>query len=114
MYWPGKEKTVSKLTYKDKLPPADEFQKALAEAMATTNPVDDLLELANDLWEFEQKYHISSADFYKKYESGSLNDELQHCTEWAATYDFFVKTKRKLEAALMRAAVQPELLEPES
>lgn len=105
---------MSKLTYKDKLPPADEFQKALTEAMATTNPVDDLLELANELWEFEQKYHISSADFYEKYEAGSLDDELQHCTEWAATYDFFMKTKRKLEAALMRAAVQPELLEPES
>ena len=29
-------------------------------------------------------------------------------------YDFFVKTKRKLEAALMRAAIQPELPEPAS
>jgi hypothetical protein len=65
------------------------------------------------LWKFEQKYQMSSVDFYEKHQTGSLvDDELQHCIEWAATYDFFVKTKRKLEAALMRAAIQPEILEP--
>lgn len=105
---------MPKLTYEHELPPADEFQKALAETMANTNPVDDLLELASDLWEFEQKYQMSSADFYEKYQTGSLNDELQHYIEWVATYDFFIKTKRKLEAALMHAAVQPELPNPTS
>ena len=103
---------MPRLTFKDKLPSPDEFKKALAQAMANTNPVDDLLELANQLWDFEQKYQMSSVDFYEKYEAGLLDDELQHCIEWVATYDFFIKTKRKLEAALMRAAVQPELLEP--
>lgn len=103
---------MPKLTFKDKLPPVDEFQKVLAQAMASTNPVDDLLELANDLWGFEQKYQMSSADFYEKYQAGLLEDELQHCIEWVATYDFFIKIKRKLESALMRAAIQPELLEP--
>ena len=102
---------MPKLTFKDRLPPADEFQKALAQTIANANPVDDLLELANDLWEFEQKYQMSSADFYKKYQAGLLNDELQHCIEWVATYEFFMKIKRKLESALMRAAIQPELLE---
>jgi hypothetical protein len=106
-----KENEVPKLTFKDKLPPIDEFQKELAQTMASTNPVDDLLELANDLWEFEQKYQMPSADFYKKYQAGLLNDELQHCIEWVATYDFFIKIKRKLEAALIRAAIQPEPLE---
>lgn len=101
---------MPKLTYENQLSSSDEFQKALAQAMAETNPVDDLLGLANNLWEFEQKYQMSSADFYEKYQTGSLDDELQHCIEWVATYDFFVKTKRKLEAALMRAAIQPELL----
>ena len=57
---------------------------------------------------------MSSADFYEKYQAGSLDDELQHCLEWVATYDFFMKTKRKLEVALMRAAIQPELLESAS
>ncbi len=105
---------MPRLTFKDKLPSPDEFKKALAQAMANTNPVDDLLELANQLWDFEQQYHMSSVDFYEKYEAGSLDDELQHCIEWAATYDFFIKTKRNLEMALMRAAVQPESLDPAS
>ena len=45
-----REIIMPKLTFKDRLPSPDEFQKALAQAMANTNPVDDLLELANELW----------------------------------------------------------------
>lgn len=71
------------------MPPEDEFQKVLAQTMANTNPVDDLLELANDLWEFEQKYQMSSTDFYEKYQAGLLEDELQSSLEWVATHDFF-------------------------
>jgi hypothetical protein len=87
---------MPKLSYKNELPSPEEFQKALAQAIANTNPVDDLLELAGDLWQYEQKYQLTSADFYEKYQAGSLDDELQHCIEWAATYDFFLQTKRKL------------------
>ncbi len=64
---------------------------------------------ANQLWDFEQKSQMQLADFYEKYQAGLLDDELQHCIEWVATYDFFVRTKRKLEVALMRTAIQPEL-----
>jgi hypothetical protein len=103
---------MPKLTYEKKLPPSGEFQKRLAEVMVNTNPVDDLLELGNDLWEFERQYQMPSEDFYEKYQAGALDDELQHCVEWAITYDLFVKTRRKLEAALMRAAVQLEIPEP--
>ena len=97
-----------------RLSPSNEFKKALTDAMVNTNPVDDLLELANNLWKFEQKHQMSSADFYEKFQTGSLEDELQHSIEWVATYDFFIKTKRKLETALMRAAVQLEIPEPAS
>ncbi len=103
---------MAKLSYKTELPPLDEFQQALTEAMANSNPVDDLLALANDLWDFEQRYKMSSIDFYEQYHAGSLDDKLQHCLEWVSTYDFFIKTKRKLEIALMRAAVHPEVIEP--
>ncbi len=103
---------MSKLTYKNKLPPPDEFTEALIQAMANTNPVEDLLTLANELWEFEQEYQIPSVDFYEKYQAGLLDDELQHCVEWVATYDFFMRTKRRLETALIRAAIQPGILEP--
>jgi hypothetical protein len=80
--------------------------------MANANPVDDLLELANRLWRFEEPYELPSADFYRAYQAGALDDKLQHCIQWAATYETFVQTKRKLASALMRAVVQPEALAP--
>ena len=92
------------------LPTKDELSQALSQAMSTANPVDDLLELSGRLHEFEQKYSLPSAEFFQKYQAGELPEPLQHCIEWAALFDLFTKTKRVLEATLMRAAVQPELV----
>ena len=100
------------ISYQGRLPPLGEFQRSLAKAMANANPVDDLIELANGLWQFEEQYQLPSADFYSAYQAGALDDELQHCIQWAATYETFVQTKRKLESALMRAVVQLETLDP--
>lgn len=100
---------MSELIFKDKLSSSEEFRRMLVEAMSATNPVDDLLELAGQLHAYEQKYQMSSASFYQRYQTGMLDDELQHCVEWAATYDLFMKTKRIVEATIMRAAIQPEL-----
>lgn len=102
---------MPKLTYKGGLPSREEFQKALTQAMITVNPVDDLLELSNQLREYEQKYDLSSTEFYRQYQAGLLSEPLQHCVEWAAIYDLFMRTKRMLEATLMRAAIYPELEE---
>lgn len=100
---------MTELTFKNNLPSSDEFRQALAQAMAMTNPVDDLLELSERLREYEHKYHMSSDDFYQRYQAGTLDEELQHCIDWAALYDMFLKTRRVLEATLMRAAMLPEL-----
>jgi hypothetical protein len=62
--------------------------------MAMTNPVDDLLELSNRLHEYEREHHMSSDDFYRRYQAGALDEELQHCVDWAAVYDLFLKTRR--------------------
>jgi hypothetical protein len=102
---------MSELTITGGLPSQAAFHQTLAEAMAAANPVDDLLILAERLHEYEQQNGISSASFHSHYEAGTLDDRLQHDTEWAATYDLFLKTKRALESTLMRVAVQPELSE---
>ncbi|RLT39668.1 MAG: hypothetical protein DWI57_09845 [Chloroflexi bacterium] len=88
---------------------SEEFQRQLAEAMAASNPIDDLLELAADLRCFEQKYEMASDEFYRKYKAGVLNEELQHCMEWASFYRMYSKTRRAIENALVRAAVYPEI-----
>jgi hypothetical protein len=93
------------LIYRGALPSPEEFEREMANALKHANPVDDLLELAGELSTFEQRYQISSSDFYLKYQAGMLTDELQHCMEWAATYEVYTDTKKRIESALMRAAI---------
>ena len=102
---------MSTLIYKGALPSPEEFERDIAEALKNANPVDDLLELANELHAFEHKYQMSSSDFYLQYQAGVLDDELQHCMEWAAIYDMFTDTKKRIESALMRAAIMPPMQE---
>lgn len=98
---------MPELIYQQPLPPADEFLAAVSQASATANPVTDLLELARSLWTYEQRYQMTSAQFYAGYQAGVLEDALQHCIEWVAIYRMFLKTQQILESTLMRAAVQP-------
>ena len=102
---------MPELTFTGGLPSHAALRQTLAEAMDAANPVDDLLILAERLHEYEGKNGMSSASFQSRYTAGMLDDGLQHSTEWAATYDLFLKTKRALESTLMRVAVQPELSE---
>jgi len=36
------------------------------------NPVADLLELARQLWDYERRYQMPSAQFYANYQAGVL------------------------------------------
>jgi hypothetical protein len=108
------EKAMPTLSYTQETMPksSEEFQRDLAEAMAASNPIDDLLELAAALRGFEEKYGMPSEEFYRKYKAGVLNEELQHCMEWASYYRIYAKTRRAIENALIRAAVYPEIEPP--
>lgn len=90
---------------KDNMPTPEEFRHMLAQAIAESNPVDDLLEVAEELHEYEQRYGMTSAEFYARFQRGELDDELQHCIRWASAYDVFTKLKTRIETALVREAV---------
>ena len=79
----------------------------LAKAMAESNPVDDLLEVAGELRELERKYGMTSTEFYAKYQRGEMGDDSE-IIHWAATYHAFVELKTRVETALMREAVWRE------
>ena len=99
---------------KDNLPTPEEFERMLKGAMEKSNPVDELLEVAGELREYEQKYGITSMEFYEQFRQGMLDDELQHCIGWAAAFESFNELKRVVESALMREVVWREvILEPE-
>ncbi len=42
---------------------------------------------------------MTSAEFYQKFQAGQLDDELQHCMEWAALYDAYLRTRNVLKRA---------------
>ncbi len=106
---------MARLTFtKDNLPTPEEFEQMLKEAMEKSNPVDELLEVAEELREYEQKYEMTSNEFYEQFRQGTLDDELQHCIDWAAAFESFNELKRVVESALMREVVWREvILEPE-
>lgn len=84
-----------------------EFETFLGKMMATANPIEDLLSLADELHVYEQQHGMSSSAFFAAYEQGKLPEPLAHEVAWAATYDMFLRLKQKLEATLMRAALTP-------
>jgi hypothetical protein len=66
--------------------------------------LDDLRAADRVLRKFEQRYWISSADFYELYSQGLLDDgqHLEDFSEWAGYY----KIKLKREAALEQLSQQ--------
>ncbi|MFZ1757036.1 MAG: hypothetical protein WBO46_21225 [Caldilineaceae bacterium] len=89
---------------------SEEFQHQLAEAMAASNPIDDLLELAADLRGFEEKYEMASDEFYRRFQAGEMGDDME-IIEWSALYELYWRTRRGIELALMRGSVQLPVME---
>ena len=89
------------------MPTPEEFQHMLAEAIAESNPVDELLTLAKELQEYERKHEMTSQEFFERYQRGELNDHMEFI-EWAGTYRIFQRLKYRVETALMRVAVSAQ------
>jgi len=93
---------------KDNLPTPEEFERMLADAIEKSNPVDELVELAQELYELEQEFGMNSADFYERYQHGEMGDS-QEVMHWAMLYQSFLERKMRVEAALVREAVWREI-----
>lgn len=61
--------------------------------------VDALDSLLRALAAFEQKYQMSSADFYTKYLAGAMEDS-RDFVEWAGDYQHYITLKQELEQRL--------------
>jgi hypothetical protein len=88
----------------ENMPKPEEFRRILAEAMEKSNPIDELLELHQELCVLEGKYGMTSNEFYEKYQRGEMGDDAE-VMHWAATYHAFVELKSRVEVALMREAI---------
>lgn len=54
-----------------------------------------ILNLRVELKTFEEKYRITSADFYKKFGAGKLDDREDYLT-WAGLWEMLTKNEKKL------------------
>ena len=61
------------------------LDRTLDKALAYEADVSraQLEQLQSDLSEFEQRYQLSSAEFYRRFQAGQTDDRLDY-TEWAA------------------------------
>ena len=65
-------------------------------------PVEALAALVRSLVVFEQRHHMSSADFYARYQRGEMGDEADF-VEWAGDYQHYLQLKEELEHKLVAA-----------
>jgi len=77
---------------KDNWPTPEEYRRLLRETMFAENPIDDLLDLAGELNEYERCYNMSSEDFWARFQRGELGDDMDFIG-WAGAYDLFHKRK---------------------
>ena len=66
------------------------------------SPVEALAALIRSLVAYEQRYHMSSADFYARYQKGEMGDSAD-IIEWAGDYQHYVELKDELERKLAAA-----------
>ena len=67
-----------------------------------TSPVEALTALIRSLVAYEQRYQMSSVDFYAYYQRGELGDTAD-MVEWAGDYQHSLQLKAELEQKLVAA-----------
>jgi hypothetical protein len=77
----------------------EEFSLLLEEARSNANPLDNLLALGRQLLSFEQRYDMTSAEFYSRYKRGELGDDMDF-VRWAGRYRLYCELKEEIEKSL--------------
>ena len=67
-----------------------------------TSPIEALTALIRSLVAYEQRYQVSSSDFYTRYQRGEMGDTAE-MIEWAGDYQHYVQLKEELEQKLVAA-----------
>lgn len=92
---------------KDNMPSPERLSLLLEQAGRDVNLVDELLALSRRLALFEQKYGMSSAEFYEKYQRGEMGDEMDF-VRWAGRYRLYCAMKEEIEKSLEMVLVVRE------
>jgi hypothetical protein len=66
------------------------------------SPVEAIAALIRSLVAYEQRYQVSSADFYARYQKGEMGDSADF-VEWAGDYQHYLQLKEEVEEKLVAA-----------
>ncbi len=65
-----------------------------------TSPIEALTALIRALVAYEQRYQMSSSDFFARYQRGEMGDTAD-VVEWAGDYQHYLQLKEELEQKLV-------------
>jgi hypothetical protein len=66
------------------------------------SPVEALAALVRSLVVYEQRYQMSSAEFFARYQGGEMEDSADF-VEWAGDYQQYLQLKEEVEERLVAA-----------
>ena len=61
-----------------------------------TSPLDALIALTKQLYNYEIKYHTDSCDFFAQYQQGKTGDD-EDVMDWASNYRHYLALRQELE-----------------
>ena len=64
------------------------------------SPVEAIDALIRSLVAYEQRYQMSSVDFYARYQKGDMGDSADF-VEWAGDYQHYLQLKEEVEEKLV-------------
>ena len=67
-----------------------------------TSPIEAITALIRSLVAYEQRYQMSSSDFYTRYQRGEMGDTAD-MIEWAGDYQHYLQLKEELEQKFVAA-----------
>jgi hypothetical protein len=73
------------------------------ETVIYDSPIDALVAVAKRLSILEERYGLSSSDFFHKYSAGQMEDSVDF-VEWSNAYEHFMAIREKIEKKLRHAA----------
>src|SRR3970282_154640 len=59
------------------IPTREELKRLLEEIRQQSNPVEDLIDLNRTLARLEEKYGMTSAEFFEKFSRGEMGDNVE-------------------------------------
>jgi hypothetical protein len=73
------------------------------QTISYDSPLDALVSITKRLSVFEERYRISSEDFFHRYSAGEMGNSVDFL-EWSNAYEHYMAIRERIEKRLRHAA----------